>query len=131
MASRIGGRKKLSGTHRVAVLLRLLDEEVATELVRHLEDRDLARIHRADTELGRPSEELLKEVAKEIRTKLTTGGTAVAKAQTRRVEHLLTKVFDADRLKAIFGCTDAEVTKLQDALRDIEPGDVGRVLRRE
>jgi flagellar motor switch protein FliG len=75
------------------VLLRLLDEEVATEIVRHLDDRDLARIHRADTELGQPSEELLKEVAKEIRTKLTTGSTGVAKVQSKRVEHLFTNVF--------------------------------------
>ncbi len=131
MAARVGGRKKLSGPHRVAVLLRLLDEEVATEIVRHLEDRDLARIHRADTELGQPSEELLKDVAKEIRTKLTTGGTGVAKVQAKRLEHILTKIFDADRLKGIFGRSDAEVAKLQDALQDIEPGVVGRVLSRE
>jgi flagellar motor switch protein FliG len=113
------------------VLLRLLDEEVATEIVRHLDDRDLARIHRADTELGQPSEELLKEVAKEIRTKLTTGSTGVAKVQSKRVEHLFTNVFDADRLDGIFGRTDAEVAKLHDALQDIEPGVVGRVLSRE
>ncbi len=131
MAARISGRKQLSGPHRVAILLRLLDEDVATEIVRHLGDRDLARIHRADTELGEPSAELLKEVAREIRTKLTTGSTEVAKIQSKRVEHLLTSVFDSERLRTIFGRTDTEVAKLHDALQFIEPGVIGRVLSRE
>ena len=44
-----------------------------------------------------------------------------------RVEQLLMKIFDAERLKKIFGRTDTEVAKLQDALQDIEPGVVGPV----
>jgi flagellar motor switch protein FliG len=132
MAARVGGKKRLTGTHRVAVLLRLLDEEVATEILKHLDDRDIARIHRADTDLGDPSPDLLKDVAQEIRTRLTGGGgTGVAKIQRKRIEHLLERIFDQERLTNIFGRTDTEVTKLHDTLADIDPRVIGRILSRE
>jgi len=61
MAARV--KKRLTGPHKVAILLRLLDYDVSKEIVRNLGDRDLARIHRADTDLGKPNEEVVLEVA--------------------------------------------------------------------
>ncbi len=131
MAARVGGRKRLSGVHRVAILLRLLDEDVATEILKHLDDRDIARIHRADADLGNSNPDVLREVAREIRTRLVAGGDQIGKVQRKRVEHLLERIFDAEKLANIFGRTDTEVAKLQDTLADIDPRVIGRILSRE
>jgi flagellar motor switch protein FliG len=121
----------MSGVHRVAILLRLLDEDVATEILKHLDDRDIARIHRADADLGNSNPDMLREVAREIRTRLVAGGDQIGKVQRKRVEHLLERIFDAEKLANIFGRTDTEIAKLQDTLADIDPRVIGRILSRE
>jgi flagellar motor switch protein FliG len=121
----------MSGVHRVAILLRLLDEDVATEILKHLDDRDIARIHRADADLGNSNPDMLREVAREIRARLVAGGDQIGKVQRKRVEHLLERIFDAEKLANIFGRTDTEIAKLQDTLADIDPRVIGRILSRE
>jgi flagellar motor switch protein FliG len=131
MATRVGGRRRLGGVHKVAILLRLLDDEVAREILKNLDDRELARIHRADADLGNASPDLVREVAREVRTRLSSGGDQIGQIQRKRVEHLLERTFDQEKLSNIFGRTDTEVAKLQDTLADIDPRVVGRILSRE
>jgi len=68
MAARV--KKRLTGPHKVAILLRLLDYDVSKEIVRNLGDRDLARIHRADTDLGKPNEDIVLEVARDFKARV-------------------------------------------------------------
>jgi flagellar motor switch protein FliG len=124
--------KRLIGVHKVALLLRLLDDDVAKEVIRNLGDRDLARIHRADQDLGRPDESLIREVAREVRERVLSGrGAGVAGVQARRVEPLIREAFDEQRIGAIFGRTDVDVGKVQDTLADIDARVIGRILSRE
>lgn len=133
MAARIGrsSRKRLTGPHKVALLLRLIDEDVSTEVLRHLGDRDLARINRADMDLGTPSEEVVREVAHEFKSRVFGGKTGIAGAQNRRVDMLIRSTFDEERLGAIFGRTDIEIGKIEDTLAEIDPRVIGRILSRE
>jgi flagellar motor switch protein FliG len=133
MAARVGkARKRLTGPHKVALFLRLLDEEVAVEIIRHLDDRDIARIHRADTDLGQADESLLREVADDFMSKVRgSRGGGIAAAQNRRLDSLVRGTFDEQRLANIFGRTDVDIGKLQDTLLEIDPRVIGRILGRE
>ena len=131
MATRVK-QKRLTGVHKVAILLRLLDYDVAREIVKGLGDRDLARIHRADTDLGTPDEGVIREVAKDFKQRLFAGAaTGIAGVQSRRVEGLIRDSFEEERLSAIFGRTDVDVGKIQDTLADIDARVIGRILSRE
>ncbi len=131
MAARVRQRR-LTGVHKVAILLRLLDYEVSREILQHLGDRDLARIHRADTDLGTPDEALVREVARDFKQKVFGGHAAgIAGVQARRVDSMIRDTFEESRLSAIFGRTDVDVGKIQDTLADIDARVVGRILSRE
>jgi flagellar motor switch protein FliG len=112
-------------------VLRLLDEEVATEVLHHLGDRDLARINRADGDLGQPSEEVVRGIAREFKERLFGGQDALAGVQSKRVESLIRQAFDEDRLEAILGREDIDIGKISDTLVEIDPRVIGRILTRE
>jgi flagellar motor switch protein FliG len=126
-----GGRRRLTGPHKVAILLRLLDQEVSTAILVKLGDRDIARIHRADTDLGQCEEELIREVATDFRERIFGAGTGLSGVASRRVDSLIRDTFGEDRLSTIFGRTDADLGKISDTLADIDPRVVGRILSRE
>lgn len=110
----------------------MLEEEVSVEIIKHLEDRDIARIHRADTDLGQADESLLREVAQDFHSRLRGGkGGGIAAAQSRRLDSLVRGNFDEERLGEIFGRTDVDIGKLQDTLLEIDPRVIGRILGRE
>jgi len=131
MAARV--KKRLTGPHKVAILLRLLDYDVSKEIVRNLGDRDLARIHRADTDLGKPNEDIVLEVARDFKARVfgEKGTSGMAAVSSRRVEPLIRDVFDEERLANIFGRTDVDIGKIQDTLADIDARVIGRILSRE
>ena len=52
MTRRQSSKKRLTGPHKVALILRMLDEEVSLQILKDLGDRDVARINRADQDLG-------------------------------------------------------------------------------
>ena len=132
MAARVGrGRRRLTGPHKVAILLRLMDEEVSLEILKHLGDRDIARINRADADLAEPDEEVVREVALDFKARVFGGGTRVAGISTRRIESMVREVIKKDRHENIFGRTDVEIGKIHDTLAEIDPRVVGRILSRE
>lgn len=131
MAARVRQRR-LTGVHRVALLLRILDYEVSKEIVQHLSDRDLARIHRADADLGSPEDEVIREVARDFKQRMFAGAaTGIAGVQARRIDTLIRDAFGEERLSSIFGRTDVDVGKIQDTLADIDARVIGRILSRE
>ena len=132
MAARVGrGKRRISGPHRVAVILRLLDEEVAMEVLRELGDRDLARINRADSDLGQPTEDVVRGIAAEFKERLFGGGHELAGVQSKRVESLIRQAFDEERLEAILGREDIDIGRISDTLVEIDPRVIGRILTRE
>jgi flagellar motor switch protein FliG len=133
MAARVnrGRTRRLTGPHKVALLLRLLDEEVSKAILTHLGDRDIARIHRADTDLGTVDEDLLRQVAVDFKERVGHGDGGIAGATTRRLDGLIRNTFEEDRLENIFGRTDADIGKIQDTLADIDARVIGRILSRE
>jgi flagellar motor switch protein FliG len=131
MAARVGRggeTRRLTGPHKVAILLRLLEPEVATEIVRNLPDRDIARIHRADTDLGEVEEETFRKVATDFRSRLSGGKFSL---RGRRVESLIRDSFDSDRMAGIFGQKDTDLRKISETLAHIDARVIGRVLSRE
>jgi flagellar motor switch protein FliG len=132
MAARVSrGKRNIAGPHRVAVVLRLLDEEVAMEVLHHLGDRDLARINRADGDLGQPSEEVVRGIASEFKERLFGGHDELAGVQSKRVESLIRQAFDEDRIESILGREDIDLGKISDTLVEIDPRVIGRILTRE
>ncbi len=131
MAARVGKQKRLTGAHKVAILLRMLDPDVAIEILRNLSDRDIARIHRADSDVGKPAAELLREVARDFRERLTSSSSNLAAVQDRRIESMVREAFDETRLSSIFGRTDIEIGRISDTLAQIDPKVIGRILTRE
>jgi flagellar motor switch protein FliG len=131
MAARVNRQKRLTGAHKVAILLRMLDPDVALEIMKHLSDRDIARIHRADSDVGKPAVDVLKEVATDFRDRLSSGGGGISAIQDRRIESMVRDAFDEQRLASIFGRNDVEVGRISDTLAEIDPKVVGRILTRE
>ncbi len=132
MAARVGKQKRLTGAHKVAILLRMLDPDVALEIMKHLSDRDIARIHRADSDVGKPTVDVLKEVANDFRDRLTgSGGGGISVIQDRRIESMVRDAFDEQRLASIFGRNDVEIGRISDTLAEIDPRVIGRILTRE
>jgi flagellar motor switch protein FliG len=108
-----------------------MDEDVSMEILKNLGDRDIARIHRADTDLSEPDEEVVREVARDFKSRVFGGGQRIAGISTRRVDSMVREAIDKDRLDAIFGRTDVDIGKIQDTLAAIDPRVVGRILSRE
>ena len=132
MAARVSrSRRRLTGPHKVAILLRLMDEDVSMEILKNLGDRDIARIHRADTDLGEPDEDVVREVALDFKSRVYGGGQRIAGISTRRIDSMVREAIEKDRLDSIFGRTDVDIGKIQDTLAAIDPRVVGRILSRE
>lgn len=131
MASRIGRKKRLTGPHKVAILLRLIEEDVAMEILKHLGDRDIARIHRADMDMGTPPEETVREVALDFKSRVMGGGSQQVGLTSRRIDSMVREAITDDRLENIFGRTDVEIGKIQDTLAEIDGRVIGRILSRE
>jgi flagellar motor switch protein FliG len=127
VARRQTGKKRLTGPHRVALILRLIEEDVALDILKDLGDRDIARINRADQDLGETSDDVVEEVAREFAQRLYGGGGFGSKS----VDALIRSSFDEGRLANIFGRTDVEIGKIQDTLAEIDPRVIGRILSRE
>ncbi len=128
MAARVG-KKRLTGPHKVAILFRLLGEDMSLGILRQMNDRDIARINRADIDLGEPAEETVESVAEDLNSRM--GGSGVGFGGSRRIEGLIRQGFDEDRMEAILGRTDVELGKIQDTLAEIDARVVGRILSRE
>lgn len=126
-------KRRLTGPHKVAILLRLLDQEVAVEIMKNLGDRDIARIHRADTDLGQADEETIREVAMDFKARILGQGAGVGLAgvASKRLDSMIKDTFGEDRLATIFGRTDADLGKISDTLADIDARVAGRILSRE
>lgn len=132
MAARVGGgRRHLSGAQKVALFLRLLDEETAAEILRHLGDDEVARIHRADTDLGDAEPELIREVARELGDRLRQRLGGAGTARFRRIENALRKAFDEERLRRILDRARAQRLRLDEVLADVDVTVLARVLSRE
>ena len=131
MASRVNRKKRLTGPHKVAILLRLMAEDVSLEIIKHLGDRDIARIQRADLDMGTPPEETVREVALDFKERVMGGGSQQVGLTSRRIDSMVREVIDEDRLENIFGRTDVDIGKIQDTLAEIDARVIGRILSRE
>ncbi len=133
MAARVarGRKRRLTGPHKVAILLRLLDEDIAVEILKNLGDRDIARINRADADLGDPEEDMVREVALDFKARLFGGTPSAQGLSGRRIDSMVREAVQDDRLENIFGRTDVDIGKISDTLAEIEPRVVGRILSRE
>ncbi len=101
------------------------------EVLRELGDRDLARINRADGDLGQPTAEVVREIAAEFKERLFGGGDELAGVQSKRVESLIRQAFDEERLETILGREDIDIGRISDTLVEIDPRVIGRILTRE
>ena len=101
------------------------------EVLRQLGDRDLARINRADGDLGQPTAEVVREIAAEFKERLFGGGDELAGVQSKRVESLIRQAFDEERLETILGREDIDIGRISDTLVEIDPRVIGRILTRE
>ncbi len=101
------------------------------EVLRELGDRDLARINRADGDLGQPTAEVVREIAAEFKEHLFGGGDELAGVQSKRVESLIRQAFDEERLETILGREDIDIGRISDTLVEIDPRVIGRILTRE
>ncbi len=101
------------------------------EVLRQLGDRDLARINRADGDLGQPTAEVVREIAAEFKEHLFGGGDELAGVQSKRVESLIRQAFDEERLETILGREDIDIGRISDTLVEIDPRVIGRILTRE
>ncbi len=120
-------KKRLTGPHKVALILRLLNEEVAVQILKDMGDRDIARINRADQDLGEPTDDVVDDVATDFATRLYGARGFAGKS----VDALIRSSFDEERLGNIFGRTDVEIGKIQDTLAEIDARVIGRILSRE
>jgi flagellar motor switch protein FliG len=120
-------KKRLTGPHKVALILRLLDENVSRQILRDLGDRDIARINRADQDLGSLADDVVDEVVKDFSQRLYGSRGFGSKS----VDALIRGSFDEERLANIFGRTDVQIGKIQDTLAEIDPRVIGRILSRE
>ena len=92
------------------------------------EQPSIARINRADIDLGQPDEAVVEDVAEDLKTRLFGGGTGIAGLATRRVDQLIRQGFEDGRMEAILGRTEnsgairaAAATALARALRGTAP----------
>jgi flagellar motor switch protein FliG len=120
-------KKRLTGPHKVALILRLLEENVALQILKDLGDRDIARINRADQDLGSPGDDVVDEVVKDFSQRLYGSRGFGSKS----VDSLIRGTFEEERLANIFGRTDIQIGKIQDTLAEIDPRVIGRILSRE
>jgi flagellar motor switch protein FliG len=131
MAARVSRKKRLTGPHKVAILLRLIEEDVSMEILKFLGDRDIARIQRADQDMGTPAEDTVREVALDFKERVMgTGGQQVG-LSSRRIDSMVREAVTEDRLENIFGRTDVDIGKIQDTLAEIDGRVIGRILSRE
>jgi flagellar motor switch protein FliG len=131
MAARVSRKKRLTGPHKVAILLRLIEEDVSMEILKHLGDRDIARIHRADMDMGTPHEDTVREVALDFKKRVMGGEPQEAGLSQRRIDSMVRETIGEDRLESIFGRTDVDIGKIQDTLAEIDGRVIGRILSRE
>ncbi len=101
------------------------------EILKFLGDRDLARINRADMDMGTPSEEIVREVALDFKKRVFGGDNQQTGMTSRRIDSMVREAIREDRLENIFGRTDVEIGKIQDTLAEIDGRVIGRILSRE
>ena len=101
------------------------------EILKYLGDRDIARIHRADMDMGTPSKDLVHEVATDFRRRVMSSKEQDAGLNSRRIDSMVREVIQDDRLENIFGRTDVDIGKIQDTLAEIDGRVIGRILSRE
>ncbi len=101
------------------------------EILKYLGDRDIARIHRADMDMGTPSKDLVHEVATDFRRRVMSSKEQEAGLNSRRIDSMVREVIQDDRLENIFGRTDVDIGKIQDTLAEIDGRVIGRILSRE
>lgn len=118
--------RKLSGVEKVAALLSLVGEDAATQIFKHLDPLELARIVPMMAKVKLSPEEA-KTVVKDFYDKAKTAMLAVDEEYIKKI---LTKAFGEDQAKKLMEKIESGASAF-DILRWLDSGAVAQMLTRE
>lgn len=118
--------RKLSGVEKVAALLSLVGEDAATQIFKHLDPLELARIVPMMAKVKLSPEEA-KTVVKDFYDKAKTAMLAVDEEYIKKI---LTKAFGEDQAKKMMEKIESGASAF-DILRWLDSGAVAQMLTRE
>lgn len=118
--------RKLSGVEKVAALLSLVGEEAATQVFKHLDPLELARIVPMMAKVKLSPEEV-KTVVKDFYDKAET---AMLSVDEDYIKKILTKAFGEDQAKKLMEKIESGASAF-DILRWLDSGAVAQMLTRE
>jgi len=126
-------RSELNGTHKAAILLVLLGEDVATEIYRQLPQRDLEQLTQAIAEMKHVDSATALGVLEEYH-RLTLTEAYVAQGGTDYAKKLLLKAFGEDAarqlLRQVTQAVESSAGQL-DSLQKADPQQLARFLEGE
>ncbi|GAB6182790.1 flagellar motor switch protein FliG [Thermodesulfovibrio hydrogeniphilus] len=118
--------KKFSGIEKVAALMTILGEEAATELFKHFDPIELARIIPMMSRIKLTQEEadeLLKEFAEKL-------GTAPMRVDVEYIKSILTKAFGEEQAQKLISKIESGASAF-DILRWLDSSSIATMLQRE
>ncbi len=118
--------KKFSGIEKVAALLTILGEEAATELFKHFDPIELARIIPMMSRIKLTQEEadeLLREFAEKL-------GTAPMRVDVEYIKGILTKAFGEEQAQKLISKIESGASAF-DILRWLDSSSIATMLQRE
>lgn len=118
--------RKFSGIEKVAALLSLIGEEAATELFKHFDPIELARIIPMMSRIKLTQEEaesILEEFAEKI-------GTAPVRVDVEYIRSILTKAFGEEQAQKLISKIESGASAF-DVLRWLDSSSIATMLQRE
>lgn len=98
---------ELKGYEKAAILLNILGEEMAGEIIRNLDKKDLKKITLGINRLKDINRETIEEVKKEVKNLIESGIKLSLDEET--IKSLLVKNFGRDEVSRIFGEVEEEI----------------------
>jgi flagellar motor switch protein FliG len=122
--------EKITGPQKTAILLLALGDNYATDVLKRLDRREIAKVSKAMVEMDAVPKEMIEEVLKEFNQVLTLGDGMLMGSQDR-VRKMLQGV-DSDTAKYVLNLLDLDTgPTLFKALENVSPKILAQILRSE
>jgi flagellar motor switch protein FliG len=122
---------KLSGARKVAILLTLIGEDAAANLIRNLDQDELQRVANEISNLGDVSTELSVQIIEEYR-RMTQMNDSLGNGGNELARRLLKKAFGDDEAEAILQrLTKSRELKPLEALQQADPQKLAKFMESE
>ena len=126
----VSSQNAYKGVDKVAILLRTLGEEAATEVVKQLNEEEVKEIGTAMKRLGSVSPEQVEEIVLEFHEKISTEGGLVF-GDEAFLRELLHNALGEDRARTIMGEISDKTGSVLRSMQYLDPRSIANFLRNE